>query len=137
MRRIKLRAGVLAIMMAIGMLAACAADRSVGPGGPASMSAMSVVTGVVDTGPACPGPARLDSPCPPRPLPGAVVDVTRGGQAITSIVADSSGRFTVRLASGRYDFTAHNVGGLPSRATQAVTVPADHTVELTVDSGVR
>jgi hypothetical protein len=135
-QRMVLSARVLLIMIAIGAMAACA-SRSVRPGGPPPTSALVVVVGVVDSAPACPGPQRLDSPCPARPLSGAVVDITRDGRAITSIVADSSGRFAVHLTPGRYQFTAHNVGGLPAKTTQTVNVPTDRPVDLTVDSGIR
>jgi len=47
------------------------------------------------------------------------------------------GSFTVRLAPGRYHFTARNVGGYRSRTTRTVTVPTSEPVELTIDSGLR
>jgi hypothetical protein len=63
--------------------------------------------------------------------------VTRDGRDVTSAIADMRGSFTVRLAPGRYDFTAHNVSGYRSRTTRTVTVPTSEPVELTIDSGLR
>ena len=125
---------------AVAMVAACA-DRSNPPGQPPTTPPSgprpTIVVGVVNAAPGCPGPERLDSPCPAIPVPRAVIDVTRDGRAVTSVTADMTGSFRVRLAPGRYDFTAHNVGGYRSRTTRTVIVPTSEPVELTIDSGLR
>jgi hypothetical protein len=127
-------------LAAVAMVAACA-DRSNLPGQPSTTPSpgprLAKVVGVVDAAPGCPGPERLDSPCPAKPVPGAVIDVTRDGRDVTSVIADMSGKFTVRLAPGRYEFTAHNVVGYRSRTTRTVIVPTSAPVELTIDSGLR
>jgi len=127
-------------LAAVAMVAACA-DRSNLPGQPSATLSpgprLAKVVGVVNATPGCPGPERLDSPCPAIPVPGAVIDVTRDGREVTSAVADMRGSFTVRLAPGRYDFTARNVGGYRSRTTRTVTVPTSEPVELTIDAGLR
>lgn len=120
----------MALALALG---GCASGGS----GPSAPPGASVVTGVVDAAPGCPGPESIDSPCPARPVPGAVVDVTSGGTAVTTITTDRSGRFTLRLNPGTYRFTAHNAGGIRSQASVTVAVPASAPVELTVDSGIR
>jgi len=96
--------------------------------------APTLVTGVVDAEPGCPGPVT-DPPCPARPVPGALVDVTGPGGSAASTVTDKDGRFSLRLAPGTYRFTV--TGGLHSRVTKLVHVPISAPVELTVDSGMR
>jgi hypothetical protein len=135
MRRIVLAAGALAIAVATLTLAACASSADV-PNDPSTTAVLDTVVGVVDAAPGCPGPARLDSPCPARPLPGAVIDILRNGQRLR-IVTNESGQFRVPLEPGIYQFTAHNVGGYQSQTTRVVVVPATQPVELTVDSGMR
>src|SRR5258708_530366 len=122
------------------MVAACA-DRSNLPGQPSATPSpgprLAKVVRVVNATPGCPGPQRLDSPCPAIPVPGAVIDVTRDGREGTSAVADMRGSFTVRLAPGRHYFTARHGGRHQARTTPNVTVPTSEPVELTIDSGLR
>src|SRR6266571_552124 len=95
------------------------------------------ITGVVLAGPACPGPARLDSPCPDRPVAVQLVFVKDGAQA-ASVSSLENGRFTVDLPAGRY--TIRGTGsGLPIVREMTVEVPADRHVEVTVhaDTGMR
>ena len=95
------------------------------------------VTGTVRASPACPGPVRLDSTCPDRPIATATVTVTRDGTTIASTVTDSAGHYRFQLPAGRYAIGATNTGGYASQATQTVDVPPAIVVDLTVDSGMR
>ena len=120
--------------LVMAMLAACATSS---PGGGQSPTASGIpITGTVTARPGCPGPERLDSPCPPRPVAGARVDVLRGGTIVTTVTTDAAGRFRALVPAGEYDVTAHNVGH-ESQATEHVTVDGPVQVSLVVDSGLR
>jgi hypothetical protein len=80
---------------------------------------------------------RLDSPCPDRPLAAARVVATQGTTVVATAVTDAAGHYALDLRTGSYLIVATVVGGYPSRATHAVTVPPDTIVDLTVDSGMR
>ena len=118
---------VTAALVALVLASACS-------GGAAYPSG---ITGVVLAGPACPGPARLDSPCPERPIAVQLVFVKDGAQA-ASVSSLEDGRFTVDLPAGRY--TIRGTGsGLPIVREMTVDVPADRHIEVTVraDTGIR
>jgi hypothetical protein len=114
------------LLLAVALaLAACA------PATPASG-----IRGTIVAGPACPGPARLDSPCPDRPvaLRGEVVGPSG---AVATFASDADGRFSVAVAPGSY--TLRSTGGLPAlRAATVVVQPGAYTeVELHADTGIR
>ncbi|HEX9494806.1 MAG TPA: hypothetical protein VGA38_03515 [Candidatus Limnocylindria bacterium] len=95
------------------------------------------IRGVVLAGPACPGPARVDSPCPDRPVAVQLVFIKDGAQA-ASVPSFEDGRFTVDLPPGRY--TIRGAGtGFPIVREMTVDVPADRHIEVTVhaDTGMR
>src|SRR5207302_6823071 len=109
-----------ALVLALALGAACA------PPSPY----LSGITGIVLAGPACPGPARLDSPCPDRPVAVRLVFVKDGARA-ASVSSLEDGRFTVDLPPGRS--TIRGAGsGLPIVRENTVVVPADRHVEVTV-----
>lgn len=103
----------------------------------ATPSTKNVLSGVVDTAPACPGPERMDAPCPPRPLAGATVTVSAGGTVLATTTTDASGLFTLQMLPGRYLVTARQLDGLRSQVSMLVQVPQSQRLELTVDSGIR
>ncbi|HEY8807066.1 MAG TPA: hypothetical protein VIN70_05725 [Candidatus Limnocylindria bacterium] len=95
------------------------------------------ITGVVLAGPACPGPARIDSPCPDRPVAVQLVFLKDGVQA-ASVPSFSDGRFRVDLPPGRYLIRGSS-NGLPLVRELTVDVPANTHIEVTVhaDTGIR
>ena len=118
----------MAALVALVLAAACTGGGAASPSG---------ITGTVLAGPACPGPARLDSPCPDRPVAVQLVFLKDGAQA-ASVSSLEDGRFTVDLPAGRY--TIRGAGsGLPMVREMTVDVPADRHVEVTVhaDTGMR
>jgi hypothetical protein len=137
------------LLVGVLVLAGCA-TASPGPGGtssgpPAGGTSSSpspgpsgyAITGVVTAEPGCPGPQRGGTPCPPRPVAGARVELAKGGAIVETQTADGAGRFQFIVAPGSYRVTAHNVG-LASQASQDVTVTADPVdLKLVVDSGLR
>lgn len=96
-----------------------------------------VVTGQVLAAPSCPV-ERVGQPCPPRPVPDAVVIALIGDQQRGETTSDERGRFRLMLPAGRYTIRATNPGGYASTASAEVTVStAPVQVTLTVDSGIR
>ena len=119
-----MRCVVLALAIA---LAAC------GGGEPYS----SGIAGIVLAGPACPGPARLDSPCPDRPVAVQLV-FTKDGQQAASVLSAEDGRFKVDLPPGRY--TIRSAGIAPPFVRELIVdVPGNTHVEVTIhaDTGLR
>jgi len=94
------------------------------------------IRGTILAGPACPGPARLDSPCPDRPV-AMTVDVVSGSAVVATFTTDAAGTFSVGLAPGTY--TLRSKGGLPALKSSTVVVAAGaYTgVELHADTGIR
>jgi hypothetical protein len=100
-------------------------------------SAYGAVTGIVYSAPSCPV-ERIDSPCPPRPIPSGEVVAYQGRHQQAATRTGNDGRFQFDLPYGHYTIRATNVGGYTSTAHTDVDVSATPTsVELTVDSGIR
>jgi hypothetical protein len=96
-----------------------------------------VVTGQVLAGPSCPV-ERVGQPCPPRPVPDAVVIAVVGDEQRGETTSDQRGQFRLMLPPGRYTIRATNPGGYASTASEEVTVStAPVQITLTVDSGIR
>ena len=115
-----------ALVIAALVLAACG---SVG-------SPSSGIRGTIVAGPACPGPARLDSACPDRPV-AMTVEVVSGSAVAATFTTDSAGTFSVSVAPGTY--TLRSKSGLPALKSQPVVVVAGAytDVELHADTGIR
>jgi hypothetical protein len=108
------------------LLAACSA------GAPSSG-----IRGTILAGPACPGPARAESPCPDRPV-AMTVEVVNGNTVVTTFTTDANGTFSVGVAPGTY--TLRSKGGLPPtlKPTIVVVVAGQYSdVELHADTGIR
>ena len=119
----------LAVLAAAVVLTACG---PVADGGSAV-----VVTGQVLSAPSCPV-ERVGQPCPPRPVPDAVVVAVIGNDQRGETTSDQQGKFRLMLPPGRYTVRATNPGGYASTASEAVTVStAPVQITLTVDSGIR
>jgi hypothetical protein len=94
------------------------------------------IRGTILAGPACPGPARLDSACPDRPVR-MTVDVVQGTTVTATFTTDADGRFSVAAAPGSY--ILRSKAGLPALRSQSVTVSSGSytDVELHADTGMR
>lgn len=103
-----------------------------------SGAATGTVAGQVQSSPSCPV-ERVGSPCPPRPVAGALVEASVTGHRVGSTRTGPDGRFALSVPAGRVTLTATNAGGYRSQATKTVTVRAAATVHvvLVVDSGIR
>lgn len=114
------------LIVAALLLAACGAAAAPATG----------IRGTVLAGPACPGPARVDSPCPDRPV-AITIEVVQGGAVAATFTTGADGRFSVALAPGSYVLRSRS--GLPAVRSQTVTVAAGSytEVELHADTGMR
>jgi hypothetical protein len=130
----------VALLVGVLVLTGCAANRPAdgrgGGGTPSSGPSGVAVTGTVAAAPACPGPERLDSPCPPRPVAGAQVEMEATGTAVATTTTDDAGRFRFVVPPGNYRITAHNVG-YQSQNSQDITVAGALDLTMVVDSGMR
>ncbi|HAF08592.1 MAG TPA: hypothetical protein DCK98_00700 [Chloroflexi bacterium] len=101
-----------------------------------STAPSSGIRGTILAGPACPGPARLDSPCPDRPA-SMTVEVLSGTAIAATFTTDAAGTFSVSVAPGTYTLRSKN--GLPTLKSSTVVVAAgEYTdVELHADTGIR
>lgn len=102
----------------------------------AAVPANTGIRGTVLAGPACPGPERLDSPCPDRPV-AMTVEVVSGTTVMATFTTDAAGRFSVGVPAGTYALRSKS--GLPAlRSTSVVVVEGQFTdVELHADTGIR
>jgi len=94
------------------------------------------IQGTILAGPACPGPVRLGSPCPDRPV-AMTVEVVSGTTVAATFTSDPNGTFSVSVGPGTY--TLRSKSGLPAlRSTTVVVVAGQFTqVELHADTGIR
>jgi hypothetical protein len=115
----------LLVILAV-VLAACGAAAPANTG----------IRGTVLAGPACPGPARIDSPCPDRPV-AMTVEVVSGSAVAATFTTDAAGTFSVSVAPGTY--TLRSRTGFPILKSTDVVVGtgAYTTIELHADTGIR
>lgn len=94
------------------------------------------IRGTILAGPACPGPARLDSPCPDRPIR-MTVEIVQGGTVAATFTTSDDGKFSVALAPGTYLFRSK--AGLPALRSQSIRVDAGTYTDLVLhaDTGIR
>jgi len=137
MSKLNVRGGYAVVPLAVGLLAGCAAALAQPhvAGHPAGQ-----VTGrlVMEGGPYTPGQQQPQV----RPIPGTVT-FTETGHRPTSIRVGTSGKFSARLAPGRYQVSGKspriievdNAGHdheLPCSQPLSVTVKAGHPAAITV-----
>jgi hypothetical protein len=131
----------VAVVIGVLVVAGCATPTTGGPipdstaPSPAGSTGFAV-TGTVSSSPSCPGPQRAGSPCPPKPVAGATVELAAGGAMVASTTTDPTGHFKLLAPAGTYEITARNVG-YASKVTQTITVSGPVDVPLVVDSGIR
>src|SRR5260221_2592520 len=120
------RSRVLVLTVALVAVAACGTI-----GGPPSG-----ISGTILAGPACPGPVRIGSPCPDRPV-AMTVEVVSGTTVAATFTSDANGTFSVSVGPGTY--VLRSKSGLPAlRGTTVVVVEGQFTqVELHADTGIR
>jgi Carboxypeptidase regulatory-like domain len=126
---------VRAVLALAGVLLAAAACGSSGGGRSAERA---TVVGRVLSAPSCPV-ERSDSPCPPRPVPGASVAALRAGHVAARTHTGPGGGFRLTLRPGSYVLRATNAGALATTAEKRIVLTAAATtrVTLVVDSGIR
>jgi hypothetical protein len=125
------------VLMRDVMAALAAAVVLTGCGGGDDAGSAVVVTGQVLSAPSCPV-ERVGQPCPPRPVPDAVVTALVGDEQRGETTSDERGQFRLTLPAGRYIIRATNPGGYASTASEEVTVSTVPVqITLTVDSGIR
>lgn len=137
------RAAAAVLVAGLGLgLCACGVGAAVQPSD-------SGVQGTVLLGPMCPGPQRVDHPCPDQPVartfkvfllpPGFTgVPSPERGRLITHFASDSDGRFRVNLGAGQYLFYSDRAGS--PGACQAYATVKPHTLTATTvrcDTGMR
>lgn len=106
----------------------------------AQHSSKSGIEGTVFLGPGCPGPVRLDRPCPDQMYKGAmVIKRVSDGKTVAQTETDDNGRFRVALPPGRYFIS--NVPGpaYPRIHSSEIVVHRNRftKVELHADTGMR
>lgn len=123
---------LLSLAVALLALGSCAGDRLLGP------DAAQGIDGLVLLGPLCPV-ATVDDPCPDEPYAATIAIEDEGGGAVTTVHSGVDGRFRVGLEPGRYRLVPESGDPLPRADAQAVTVPEEAWVEVTVsyDTGIR
>ena len=96
------------------------------------------LAGQVLAAPSCPV-ERAESPCPPRPVPGATVEVRDASGLVSATSTDAAGRFALVVPGGSYQVRATNAGGYRSTTEKQVQVAPGGaaSVRLVVDSGLR
>ncbi|MGH7902949.1 MAG: carboxypeptidase-like regulatory domain-containing protein [Candidatus Dormibacteraceae bacterium] len=116
----------------LALLSACG-----GPGaGP--RHAVGTLSGHVYSSPSCPV-ERANSPCPPRLVPGAKIDLTpdAGGAPVVA-TAGAAGEYSISLPPGTYSVKIE-VGRPMIDGPRIISLGSgDHvTADFTVDSGIR
>src|SRR5260370_25635706 len=98
------------------------------------------IQGVVQSGPSCPV-ERINSPCPPRPLPATVVVRDAAAHEVARTHSSADGHFKAQVAPGTYTVVGLNIGSsmLPRPIPTTVTVTSGSyaTVNVEYDSGIR
>src|SRR4051794_37439991 len=93
----------IAVLVCLLSLAGCASTTG---GEPRPAGSSIVVTGTVLASPGCPGPQRIDVPCPDKPVAGAQVQLVRDTMTAATATTDPTGRFRVVVTTGGYHVTA-------------------------------
>jgi len=120
------------------VILAVAATLAAGCSRASSPASSSGVEGRATAGPTCPV-ERAGSPCPERPVGGAVVFVQRDGHQVARFTTDADGMFRVALDPGTYTLVPASGRPFPIGRPVAVTVSAGSYahVDLRYDTGIR
>jgi hypothetical protein len=99
---------------------------------------LGIARGTVTAGPRCPV-ARAERPCPPREVPGALVQLLDGTRILADDLTDQHGRFRLQAPAGQFVVRATNVGAYRSTASHPVRLApgTTTTVSLQLDTGIR
>jgi hypothetical protein len=106
---------------------------------PASSASESGIQGQVTIGPACPGPVRIDNPCPDRPFQTTFIILDPNNQVVTQVQTDEQGNFRVVLPPGTYTLHTASPTPMPPSGDQTVTVAEGQFTQVNIvfDSGMR
>jgi hypothetical protein len=87
----------------------------------------------------CPGPQRVDTPCPDRPYQATLEILTADGRQVQTMQTDAQGRVQIPLEPGNYIIRQSGAEVFPRAAEQTVTVSAGQATVVTLyfDSGIR
>ncbi len=99
---------------------------------------LAYVTGSVLESPSC--PVQLpESPCPPPPVEGVVVQLLRGDSVVADGRTDARGAFRLSAPPGAYVVRTTVADGYHSEASRPVELTAGGTVSVTLllDTGIR
>jgi hypothetical protein len=109
------------------------------PNAPASATGESGIQGQVTIGPACPGPVRIETPCPDRPFQATLTILDQNNQVVAKVQTDSQGNFHIALPPGTYIIQSATSAAMPRAGDQTVTVTKGQftQVNITFDSGMR
>lgn len=90
-------------------------------------------------GPACPGPARLEQPCPDKPYHGIFSVLDPEKNEVARFQTDLDGKYRLPLLPGTYTVHAVMTAAYPRVGDQVVTVSAGQftTLNILFDSGMR
>ena len=96
------------------------------------------VEGTISAGPTCPV-EREGTPCPASPIQAQIDVLAADGKRSAQTVSDADGRFSVRVAPGRYTLHVALATAFPRCPDTAVTLPDDGTVgaDIVCDTGIR
>ena len=137
-----MRSPVAACLLAALILGGCAGGGATGSTTTTLPGPVGEIAGRVLAGPVCPVETSPPDPaCDDRPVPGAVIVVTRSeGSPVVTVTSDAAGRFSLTLPPGAYRLTPQPVEGLLGTAAPAdVVVGAGATTDVivTYDTGIR
>lgn len=102
-------------------------------------SAPSGIQGQTLMGPACPGPVRVDTPCPDTPVQATITILNASTEQVAQIQSDAQGLFTISLPPGTYTLQPEPLNILQHAEPLTVTVVLANYVAVTItyDSGIR
>ncbi len=108
---------------------------------PAEESYESGLEGQVLRGPVCPGPERLNSPCPDQPFSATFLALDGQENKVALFRTDEQGRFRVALPPGRYAIVPEESAPImrPGGQRKEVTVAEGEFTQVTLvfDTGIR
>ncbi|MCI0521373.1 MAG: carboxypeptidase-like regulatory domain-containing protein [Chloroflexi bacterium] len=106
---------------------------------PAVQQGESGVEGMVTLGPACPGPVRVDSPCPDEPYQATMSVLDAQEKLVLQFQSDAEGKYRQPLPPGLYTLHPESPDALPYAEDVPVLVQAGQftRVDIHYDSGIR